>query len=101
MIDAHGKLIRIGCYLGRGCVSASAVRSRRLIGQRIARQDGCDCGTNGNNQSVARKSRGINSLPFRSCGDGEDLRGSKHLPESLILDEIKRFAFAVVEFWKN
>ena len=107
MIDAHGKLVGVRGDLGRSGIRARSVRSLRLVGQGISGQDTRNRRTHRHSQRIAgsRRSAGkgrcVDSLPLRRRGHGEYLRRPEHLPESLILREIKCFASAVINMWQK
>src|SRR5712672_2147027 len=101
MIDAHGKLVRAGGHLGGRRIGARAKGSLWFIGKRIAGQHGGYRGIYRNGQRVAGKCSGIDSLPLGERGHWKHLRGSQHLPETLIFAKIKCLATAIVNAWKH
>src|SRR5271165_2421467 len=101
MIDADGKLIGVRGDFGRGGIGARAIRPLEFIWQRIPRENGSDCGTDGNGEGIAGISGGVDSLAFGGGGDGEDLGGAENLAETLILSEEKSAVPAVINVWKD
>ena len=101
MVHADRELIGARGYFGRSRVGARAVCALRFIGEGIFCKDWLDGRADGNGQRVARKRGGVNSLPLRRGGHGENLRCAEYLPEALILAEIKRAVTPIVNFRQN
>ena len=97
MIDAHGELIGVGRHLGRCRVGARAVRALRIVGKRIARQQFGNSRIDGDDQGVAGESRGVVPGAFGDGRNGEHLRGSQHLPESLEFEKVEGAIAPVVK----
>src|SRR6266403_741396 len=101
MIEAERSLIRSGDNFGRSSEGARAISAVRIIRQGIACEQGRDLVANGNGQCIAGECSCVDSLPLGLSRHREYLRGSKNLPEALILREIKCFAAAIVNSRKH
>src|SRR5262249_28559156 len=100
VIDSNRELVGPRRYLGRSGVSAFAVGARRIVGQRIACQQGNDRWMYRHCQSVVRKCDRINSLPLGFGRHGKDLGCAKNLAKALILAEVVGAIASVVDFWQ-
>jgi len=92
-------LIRVRNDFGGRGVGACAVSSSRKIGQRVARDERRDCGTDRNRERISRairKLQRINALALFSSGYWDDLRGAKNLTEALIFAEEKSLVASVI-----
>ncbi len=97
MIEADRELIRIGHHRGRAGVRVHPVRAGRKIGQGVAREHTRDARIDRHRQHVARKCRGIQAGALLGCGDWKHLGRPQHLAKSLVLAEVERLAFAVID----
>ena len=75
-----------------------------VVGQRIARQDRGDAGIDRHGERVDGAvgiGDGIDAGALGRGGHGHHLRGSEHLAEALVLDEVEGALAAVVDVGKK
>ena len=81
--------------------SARAIGPRRVVRQRIARQELGDARVHGNDQGVARIGSGIQAGAFGGGRNGDHFGIAKHLAEALIFGEIEGAIAAIVQAWND
>ena len=103
LVDADRKLIRIRHYIGWRRVSPCPIRACGIIRQRIALQHRGDPRVHRNHQRIRAPVRILHQVLSCALGRGwhrQYLGRSQHLPEPLILTEVKRLP-SVRDMWDH
>ena len=101
MIEAHGKLVRIGHHRRGTGVGVDSVGAERIVGQRVAREYARYARIDRDRQHIAGKGGGVQAGAFLLRGHGKYLGRAQHLAKALVLAKVKGLAGAVVDAVKD
>src|ERR1700731_4860043 len=78
-----------------------SIGAKRIVGQRVPREDACYARIDWNREHVTKKRGGVEACAFLFRGHGKYLGRSQHLAKALVLAKVKGLARPVVDAVKD